>query len=69
MILSFIGMPGGWEIAVIAIIGLLLFGRRLPSVGKYLGESIVGFKKGIQGMADIDVGNNIDILPPSSKKK
>ena len=38
-----IGMP---EMIVIAIIVLLLFGNRLPSVMKSLGQSITEFKKG-----------------------
>jgi len=43
---------GPAEIAVIAIIGVLLFGRRLPEVGRYLGKGIVEFKKGIKGLED-----------------
>lgn len=38
------------ELLVIAIIGLLLFGRRLPEVGKSLGKGIVEFKKGLSGV-------------------
>lgn len=41
-------MPGPWELAIIAIIALLLFGRRLPEVGKSLGKGIVEFKKGLK---------------------
>ena len=33
-------------------IGLLLFGRRLPEVGRSLGKGIVEFKKGIKGIED-----------------
>jgi sec-independent protein translocase protein TatA len=45
----------GWEILVIAGIGLLVFGSRLPSVGKNLGKGIVEFKKGLKGIEeDID---------------
>jgi len=50
-ILAF-GMPSWWEMSVILIIGLLLFGRRLPEVGRSLGRSIVEFKKGIKGIED-----------------
>src|SRR5437868_2924507 len=43
---------------VIAIIGLLLFGKRLPEVGRSLGKGIVEFKKGIRGIEDdIDVSS------------
>jgi sec-independent protein translocase protein TatA len=51
VILGF-GMPGGYEWVVILVIGLLIFGRRLPEVGKSLGKGIVEFKKGIKGIED-----------------
>ena len=43
---------GPAEIIVLAIIGVLLFGRKLPEVGRYLGKGIVEFKKGIKGLED-----------------
>jgi sec-independent protein translocase protein TatA len=61
-----IGPP---ELLVIAVIGLLIFGKRLPEVGKSLGKSIVEFKKGLSGVED-DINNAAtapprqDILPP-----
>jgi len=45
-------MPGPWELAIIAIIALILFGRRLPEVGKSLGKGIVEFKKGLKEVQD-----------------
>lgn len=50
-LLAFISMPGGWEWIIILIIGLLIFGRRLPEIGRSIGKTIVEFKK---GMASID---------------
>ncbi len=47
-----IGMPGHWEMLAILAIGLLLFGKRLPEVGRSLGRSIVEFKKGVKGIQD-----------------
>jgi len=41
---------GPTEWIVIAIIVLLLFGNRLPSVMRSLGRGIVEFKKGVQGI-------------------
>jgi sec-independent protein translocase protein TatA len=45
-------MPSGGEWIVLLVIGLLLFGRRLPEVGRSLGRGIVEFKKGIKGIDD-----------------
>ena len=47
-----LGMPGGAEWIVIAAIGLLLFGKRLPEVGRSLGKGIVEFKKGLKGVEE-----------------
>jgi sec-independent protein translocase protein TatA len=37
---------------VIAFVVLLLFGNRLPSVMRSLGEGVVEFKKGMQGLEE-----------------
>jgi len=43
----------GWlEISVLALLGVLLFGKRLPEVGKSIGKGIVEFKKGLSGIED-----------------
>src|SRR5215211_6707378 len=42
------------EMIVIAIIGVLLFGKRLPEVGRSLGKGIIEFKKGLNGIGDDD---------------
>ena len=49
---SFIGTLGTGEMIVLLIIGVLLFGRKLPEVGRYLGKGIVEFKKGMKGIED-----------------
>ena len=46
------GLPGGWELAIIAFVALLLFGKRLPSVMRSLGQGVTEFKKGINGLVD-----------------
>jgi len=46
------GQIGLAEILVIAAVGLLLFGARLPQVGRSLGRSIVQFKKGLHEVED-----------------
>ncbi|NOX58810.1 MAG: twin-arginine translocase TatA/TatE family subunit [Planctomycetes bacterium] len=37
---------------VIAFVGLLIFGKRLPDVARSLGKSVVEFKKGIRDVQD-----------------
>lgn len=45
-------MPSLPDLLIIAFIGLLIFGKRLPEVGKSLGKGIVEFKKGLRGIED-----------------
>jgi sec-independent protein translocase protein TatA len=45
-------MPGGIEWLIILAIGLLIFGKRLPEVGRSLGRGIVEFKKGVRGIEE-----------------
>ena len=40
------------EIIIIMVLGVLLFGRKLPEVGRSLGKGIVEFKKGLKGLED-----------------
>ena len=47
-----LGMP---EMILIAMVALLLFGKRLPEVARNLGRGITEFKKGVKGIdEDID---------------
>ena len=47
-----LGMPGLTEWIIIGALGLLIFGKRLPEVGRSLGKGIVEFKKGLKGIED-----------------
>lgn len=67
--LAMFGLPGGTEWIIIALFGLLLFGKRLPEVGRSLGKSIVEFKKGLKGVEEeidgaVEGGDQPDMLPP-----
>lgn len=50
--LALIGPIGWTESIVLLLLGVLIFGKRLPEVGKSLGKSIVEFKKGLSGLED-----------------
>lgn len=42
-----------WHLIVLAIVAFLLFGaKRLPEMGKGLGEGLKGFKEGLKGITD-----------------
>lgn len=56
---------GPAEIGVVLVIVLVLFGpKRLPGLGKSMGEAIRGFKKGIS-----DVEEEIDVTDSVKKEK
>ena len=49
----FAGMPGGWEMVVIALVILLLFGaKKLPELAKGLGQGIRESKGAVDGVKD-----------------
>ena len=56
-------MPGLPDWIAIAVVALLLFGKRLPEVGRSLGKGITEFKKGLHGIED-----EININDPGSIK-
>ena len=48
--LAFLGPIGWQELLILAVIGVLIFGKRLPEVGRSIGKGIVEFKKGLAGV-------------------
>ena len=43
---------GMQELLLLAGIGVLLFGRKLPDVARSLGKSVTEFKKGVSGLEE-----------------
>jgi sec-independent protein translocase protein TatA len=42
-----------WHLVIVGVVAFLLFGaKRLPELGKGLGEGLKGFKEGIKGVVD-----------------
>jgi sec-independent protein translocase protein TatA len=60
-----------WHLAVLAVVAFLLFGaKRLPELGKGLGEGLKGFREGIRGITDpappANTQQNASTTPPAS---
>ncbi len=61
-----IGLDNPLHIAIVLVVVLLVFGaKRLPEMGKSLGEGIRGFKDSISGEAPAANLVNADATPPS----
>ena len=59
MLAVFFGLPGPIELILFGAVGLLIFGKRLPEVGRSLGKGIVEFKRGLSGIEE-DLDNAIE---------
>jgi sec-independent protein translocase protein TatA len=61
-----------WHLIVLAVVAFLLFGaKRLPELGKGLGEGLKGFKEGLKGLTEPSaqapsVQQNATVAPPPS---
>jgi sec-independent protein translocase protein TatA len=54
-------LPGGGELIIILLIAILLFGaKKLPDLGRSMGQSITNFKRGI------NEGKEADEIPPDT---
>ena len=52
MLFGFLPSLGGGEIVLLLVLGVLLFGRKLPELGRSVGKTFVEFKKGVKGLED-----------------
>jgi sec-independent protein translocase protein TatA len=43
---------GAQEVLLLLVLGVLLFGRKLPELGRSLGKTVVEVKKGLKGIED-----------------
>ncbi len=48
------------DMLIIGVIALLLFGNRLPSVMRSLGQGVTEFKKGLEGAPEDDAAKKIE---------
>lgn len=61
LMLGFIQNIGPMQWAILLVVGLLIFGKRLPEIGRSLGKSVVEFKKGLRGIEEeIDKASKAD---------
>lgn len=54
----FANFIGPQELVVLLVLGVLLFGRKLPELGRSIGKTVVEFKKGMNGLEDEISGNS-----------
>ena len=61
------GWIGPWEIAILLLVALLVFGpKRLPEMGRQLGKGMREFKESVSGKDD-DVVDDVAELPPAAE--
>src|SRR5262249_29652829 len=51
-VFAFLSAPSAGEMMILLIVGVLLFGRDLPDVGRKLGRTLAQFRRGLQDFKD-----------------
>ena len=62
----FPGGIGAPEMIIVGIIAVILFGKRLPEVGRSLGKSFMEFRRGLSGIEG-EVRRTFDDVPRPSE--
>lgn len=57
---------GPSEMLIVGIVAVLLFGERLPEVGRTFGKKFIDFKKGLQGIEEQITSIGREITSPTS---
>ena len=59
---------GPTEMIIVGVIAVLLFGKRLPEVGRSLGKSLMEFKKGLNDIkSEMDVASMDNSSRPTKR--
>jgi sec-independent protein translocase protein TatA len=63
------GWIGPWELAILLIVVLLVFGpKRLPEMGRSLGKGLREFKHSISGKEDEEEDSAPELSPPRDEE-
>jgi sec-independent protein translocase protein TatA len=54
---------GSWEIIIVMLVVLLLFGNRLPALARSMGMSLTEFKKGIKEIDEKKTDDSKEATP------
>jgi sec-independent protein translocase protein TatA len=57
---------GPWDMMIVLVIAVLLFGKRLPEVARSLGKGVTEFRKGVRGIED--EMHRAEYSPPASSR-
>ena len=50
--MALVGLPSWVELTVVLLLGLLLFGKKLPGLAHSLGQAIIEFRRAAKGTTD-----------------